>query len=557
MLKKLFLTVSASLMIIFSQAQFSTVLIDSITDGIRFIDNNYLVLPDGYSEPIRAYKIVEKSDGQGVTFPAISSSDTILSNGWPNWITGAFDCFDYVLPNAIIRQPGDTLKIQFDLLFDVVSGSGENGRLNVALVDGVPIDGIQLDNAPVNLQQWRNQYEDSEISNMYNPYGTADMFGDPAYHFWIFSGNYGPALSYGGAYDVYPGWNSGAGMYYYNMNYGDHQNLDLYPLTDNYPIVPYSKRFEGGPFASTAKWKTYTWIIAEEMMHLYWRDADQGPEANEEIIFMAIPRSETNITFINQVHGTEATTMPPAYEWFERMNTLRFYYHSNNVNRNFYLSNIVFTKTGKPVATFVEFQQLPASRRRVRANAETYDIPVILENAIDGDPTSATLRLKDGNNAHVNGFTEETIYFPDNTGGEMTIFPFELTLTDLYLNENDTLIFELLNTTGGYYPTLGQNRTFELIIRPSGDTPSIIPGENQANIFHVYPNPASSVIYVKGITHGGDVTFEIVDMRGKAVLSGNLSDTDEIDLSSVQTGLYFIRFLRNKDVITRKFIRQK
>ncbi len=29
-------------------------------------------------------------------------------------------------------------------------------------------------------------------------YGSADMFGQPAYHMWIFSGNYGPALSYGG-----------------------------------------------------------------------------------------------------------------------------------------------------------------------------------------------------------------------------------------------------------------------------------------------------------------------------------------------------------------------
>jgi len=29
------------------------VLIDSITDGIRFIDNNYLVLPQGYDAPVR------------------------------------------------------------------------------------------------------------------------------------------------------------------------------------------------------------------------------------------------------------------------------------------------------------------------------------------------------------------------------------------------------------------------------------------------------------------------------------------------------------------------
>lgn len=550
-MKKLFLLSLLLLLWQFSFSQHSVVLIDSLTDGIRFIDNNYLVLPEGYSDPVRAHKITERSDSQGLTFLAISSTDTILANSWPNWITGAFDCFDYVLPNPIVRQPQDTLKIQFDLLFDVVSGSGEAGRLNVSLVNNIPPNGIEIPNAPVNLQEWINQYQTGNI------YGTADMLGDPTYHFWIFSGNYGPALSYGGEFSLFPGWNQGAGGYYYNVNYGDIGNSDLYPLTDNYPKVPYSKRLEGGPFVSSSKWKTYTWIIAEEMMHLYWRDADLGPEADEEIVFMAIPRSETNINFINQAHGTDATTMPPAYEWFERMNALRFYYHGVNVNRNFYVSNIVFTKTGKPVATFVEFQQLPASRRRVRANAENYEIPLIIENAIDGDPTSATLRLKHGNSAHINGFTEETIDFPDNTGGEMTVIPFQLTLTDMFLNENDTLIFELLNATGGYYPTLGQNRSFELIIRPSGDTPSGVADVEGIGQLRLYPNPATTIISLETTAALGNLDFEIIDLYGKIVLTGNLMGLSEIEITSLKEGIYFLRLISDQGTITRKFVRQK
>jgi len=58
---------------------------------------------------------------------------------------------------------------------------------------------------------------------------------------------------------------------------------------------------------------------------LYWRDADKGPEADEEIVFMAIPTNESNIHFINTVHETSEESMPPAYKWYEQMNALRFY----------------------------------------------------------------------------------------------------------------------------------------------------------------------------------------------------------------------------------------
>ena len=538
-----------------SQGQYSVVLIDSITDGISFIDNNYLVLPEGYDAPIRAYKITSKADNSGLAFPAITSSDTILANGWPRWITGAFDCFDYVFPRSIIREPGDTIRIEFDLMFDVVRGSGEAGRLNVALVDGLPPNGIQLDNAPVNLQAWRAQYEDPELSNMYNMYGSADMFGQPAYHVWIFSGNYGPALSYGGAYDVYPGWNSGAGRYYYNMNAGDHENLDLYPLTDNYPKVPYSKRFDGGPYASVSKWKRYTWVIAEQMMHLYWRDADKGPEADEEIIFMAIPTNESNIHFINTVHETSEESMPPAYKWYEQMNALRFYYHGNNVERNFYLTNLVVTKTGRPISTFVEFQRISAARRRIRANQDSYQLPVVLQNGIDGDPTSVTLKLKRGNPDHINGFTQQHIVFPDDTGGDMYIESLNLTLTDIYMTENDTLVFELANPQGGYYPAVGGNSTFELVIRPSGETPSSIAFDSNSRGMVLYPNPVSARLFIHGLEELDCVGIEVVDVTGNVLLRPACHGTEGIDVSNLPADIYIVRFIGREYTFVSTFIR--
>ena len=70
----------------------------------------------------------------------------------------------------------------------------------------------------------------------------------------------------------------------------------------------------------------------------------------------------------------------------------------------------------------------------------------------------------------------------------------------------------------------------------------------------VYPNPASNNIYIESkeiIT-----TAEIIDMTGKKLISRNAFNNKGIDISILPEGVYFIRIITNKEMITRKFIKE-
>lgn len=551
MKKTLLLVAIFNLLSILTYSQFSVVVRDSVTDGIQFIDNNLHCLPTGFDEVVPAYEVIEITDNNDLTFPAISMTEVTKSN---QWFTGAFPTFDYIFPSEIVRQPGDTIIIEFDMFFDIISGSGEAGRLNISLVTGVPegnaFPGIifplapNFEESPVHFQPWSDFTDGGG--------GSTTQFGAPAYHLWLFTGSNGPALSYGGSFPRWPGWNSGAGGYYYNRNAGDPGTAVTYSSSDNYPLVPYVKIHSGGPFVSADRWMHYTWMITHEMIHFFVRYTEESPEENREIGFMAIPHNENNISFINEVHGTAATEMPPEYKWYERFNALRFYFYSHD--RDIYMSNLEITKTGRPAGTFAEFQTRPVSQRRPMADAGSYDLPLFLYNGVEGEEITAKVTLAKGDPGHIDGFEEGNVVFT-NPSSELTTASLPLTLTDMYMSENDTLLFEITNVSGGVFPAVGQNRFFQLIIRSSGAQPSNI-DQMDIKAIEVWPNPAQNAIQIKNPGHLKIQAIEIIDITGKITQRKNMENSKTIDISGLQNGIYFLRIISDNGLITRRFVKQ-
>ncbi len=520
-MKKTFTLLLMVCFLTIAKGQFSIILVDSLSNGAQFKDNALLFTPEGYNEPQASYVVQQKTDNNSVTFPAVTLSELALPS-----VTGLFQSwpsFDYVFPRNMDRSSGDTLKVEFDMMFSHVGGSGESGRVNITLLSDLPEGGI-----------------------------TANDFGVPAYHFWIFNGSYSACLSYGGEFDQNPGWNNGAGEYYYNENFGDPNTAVLYPETDNYPLVPYSKNKTGTQYFSATTWKTYTWIVARDMMHLYWRDTGAPAEENEEIIFMAIPQN-SSLDFINEAHGTFGSQLPPAYQWYDNINGLRFWGRGASGHAA-YFSNIKITKTGAPMGTYAEFQNRPASQRRPRADAGTYQLPVLLYNGISGGTTSVTVKLAKGDAGHIDGFTEETIVF-ENTSTDLESKALNLTLTDLFLSEPDTLLFEIAEVVGGDYPTFGPMRYFELIIRPSGATSSQDITLDK-DFWVVSPNPVISTLYLMNKPANHTARVEILDITGRTLFSNHYSDQVSFDVSWLQSGVYLLRLNGSEGTFIRKFIKE-
>jgi hypothetical protein len=519
-MKAIFTFSLACLFLLQSYSQFSIVTVDSLLGETKFKDNALLFTPEGYDEPQSSFVVTDKADDNGLTFPSLALSELALGQ-----VTGLFQSwasFDLVFPRSIDRNPGDTIIVEFDMLYGAAGGSGEGGRTSVTLLSDLPSDGI-----------------------------TQDNFGVPAYYFWIFNGNYSAAMSYGGLFEDNPGWNSGAGGYYYNENFGDTGTAVLFPESDDYPTVPYVKNKSGNAFFSATTWKHYTWVIAQDMMHLFWRNTGADESENEEILKMAIPKN-SSIDFINETHGTFATELPPAYEWFENINGLRFWTRGSGTNEVFF-SNMKITKSGTPVTTYAEFQNRPVSQRRPMADAGSYALPVLLYNALDGGTAQVTISLADGNPAHIDGFTEGVVEFNNTISDDFQLESFNLTLTDAFMSENDTLLFEITQVTGGEeFSTPGPNRFFELIIRSSGAT-SIT--EEDIESWVVMPNPASRNIKVTGNPLRGETAVAIHDITGKLVYINENYTGNEIDVTSFNNGLYIVKIFADEVVLTRKFVK--
>jgi len=88
------------------------------------------------------------------------------------------------------------------------------------------------------------------------------------------------------------------------------------------------------------------------------------------------------------------------------------------------------------------------------------------------------------------------------------------------------------------------------------DCEEIITGmaENEINEgITIYPNPTHSTLTVKNLHKAS--RYKIINIHGDLLMQGNISETTEIDLSSISKGLYFIELQNGEMQLVKKIIR--
>jgi len=68
----------------------------------------------------------------------------------------------------------------------------------------------------------------------------------------------------------------------------------------------------------------------------------------------------------------------------------------------------------------------------------------------------------------------------------------------------------------------------------------------------IYPNPADEFISLKGIDETLTGSIKLIDMNGKVILE--TGSTENISISNVKSGMYFVRIVQNGKVEQRKFV---
>lgn len=90
------------------------------------------------------------------------------------------------------------------------------------------------------------------------------------------------------------------------------------------------------------------------------------------------------------------------------------------------------------------------------------------------------------------------------------------------------------------------------------DVPLGINENNGIVAVNLFPNPADLTLFVEQdfIDRSGVPVFEVIDVRGRKILSGTLTG-NEVNVSGLQSGVYVIRFIDNGELLGRgRFIKR-
>jgi len=70
----------------------------------------------------------------------------------------------------------------------------------------------------------------------------------------------------------------------------------------------------------------------------------------------------------------------------------------------------------------------------------------------------------------------------------------------------------------------------------------------------IFPNPANYIIYIDGDIVG--LTYELLDIRGKKVLGSSTLKESSINVSSIQSGVYFLTLQKLEERLVKRIIIQ-
>lgn len=138
---------------------------------------------------------------------------------------------------------------------------------------------------------------------------------------------------------------------------------------------------------------------------------------------------------------------------------------------------------------------------------------------------------------------------PVYTGRQLTWVVEKIDLTE-YLGQEIYLMFKMVSTDSdtrdGVY--IDNIRILEYNEGSITSANNVEPARFEGTLV---PNPASQRVSLNALSGGGYEWLVIVDQLGRRVLSHNLSDGNEVDLSDVDKGLYFYGLIDEKGVHTQ------
>ena len=330
-----------------SFGQYQTIVQDNFSDSLTYRDISKVNLWGKNAVPVSGFKSGMKADASGLSFMSLSQTDSAKKYAGYQTLASvkAALAFDYSF--APLLRSTDSMKLEFDVLWDEIVAGGNTGRIVVAL-----------------LHQNPSQIPTGALTDSL---GAQSPFGRPAYSFRILNrtpqgtNNYAN-MQYGGGKDSLgefekfssgplawwlPGFISGPG------GISPESSID-------YPLGPVN-RWRNYTLASKTVWRHFTWKIFPEKLEV-WTRSSARTEGNDTLTMrMIIPKKGPLANMLSILQTEYALTNPPdslpaLYHWFPSFNGVRFFLNGGNIT---HLANIQLKSSFLPNRVLLPLESEP------------------------------------------------------------------------------------------------------------------------------------------------------------------------------------------------------
>ena len=503
-------------------SQFHTIIEDNFADSSKFIDNSKTWIWGKNKQPYSCYEIREKGDPKLLTFNCLTYKQEALKyanyHAIPDSSTKATACVDWVFPT--FYRENDTLKIEFDILFDKLSNSGEVSRVNCILLHEYPYGGAK--------------FGEVDSLNKYHPYGR------PAYHFRMkpvnaAGVNYSGFVGYGGNDDI-------NGKLYIHYDGGGVARFWLpgaVPLPDGISGYPSGSFIQATTpvLAATnsweAVWKHITWIVYPDRYELWHRMSKDN--ASLDVLAYTF---QTPLTW---------PTPPKNYRYFEKIDAFRIY--RNHQGENTYLANVKISRTQHQTPK-IDFNVCKQTESEGNSGSKTFPVYVSVSPKPQNPVTVDIDILYNSTNADGADFVLSVNQLTF-TATQSTQSIGIIVYGDSNLEANETIFLKLKNATTG--ASIGTRDTFLMTIR-NDEISSVDIKSSIQNDFQIYPNPCSDFLHIECMQE--KFTFDIYTVEGQKIESfENCKNISKTDVSQLKKGIYFLRLTTEDKVYYQKIVK--
>jgi hemin uptake protein HemP len=141
--------------------------------------------------------------------------------------------------------------------------------------------------------------------------------------------------------------------------------------------------------------------------------------------------------------------------------------------------------------------------------------------------------------------------------GQQTFNRVQYEYYDMGDTDNGLPVF--VHTSGVLAPSGGGAPLFDFTLVMSIEEPEeLVNLENVSfNAGNIYPNPAENVLNIDLFNADTEANLSVVDAMGRIVLNRTLlTAQNNIDISSLNKGVYFVKIAQNGKLMTRKIVKQ-